>query len=576
VNKKIKYFFIFLFLFIFFTSFATDQRKRINWRFYADEASYFAITQSLAYDFDLKYSRRDIIRIDKRFKRGPEGIFLKKGTKGELTYAKSFAYPIFAALFFKLFDVQGILFFNGLMIFFSILMGYFLLKQYHPPWKSFLFSLIFVMASVTPIYISWMTADLFNFFAVFTGLFFFFYKFKHPAWFYLSALFFSAAIFSKLTPLIPIGIIYLSLLFKKQWKKFLLLSLISVLFCSGFLFFGYVQSGDVNFMGGERRSFYSEFPFEKPGYGFKHGFKMSTDDYWHRFYFSPRITISNLFYYFFGRFTGMFIYFFPAFFLLILFFFQKKIPEDWFVMGAIFAVILVLILLAPANYFGGSGSIGNRYFLTVFPLFFFLGFKKRTFKFMLLPVFMAFIFLSPVFMFSLHRSDPCRTAALSFPARLFPPEKTQFLNLQSNENPFAFHNFVRVGDKKYWLFFLNDNFWPIETTPVERNSFWTYGDKELEMIAAVPGKVQEFEIELKNIPRENKVTFQIEYKKKTLHLKPNETVILKFKDIKTLKIQNRYIFHMKVKSEQSYCFYLQEPESTDRRVVGVKTHIRLK
>lgn len=574
MNKHIRYFFLFLLLFIFFSSVAIDQRKRMKWRFYADEGSYFAITQSLAFDLDLKYNRRDIIRIYERFERGPEGLFLKKNSNGELSYAKSFAYPLFAAPFFRLFDVQGLFLFNGLMLFLSILMGYLLLKQFHPPNRSFAFSVIFILASVVPLYMSWLTADLFNFFFIFAGLFFFFYEFKNPRWFYLSAFFFATAVFSKVTPVVPIGILYLILLYKKEWKRFFILTGISVLVCSGFFIFNYLQTGDINYMGGERRSFYQQFPFEKPGYGFSHGHKMSTDDYWERFYFTPRIAATNLFYYFFGRFTGMFIYFFPAFFLLILFFFQRKIIDDWIILIAIFLSILVFTLLAPDNYFGGSGSVGNRYFLIIFPFFFFLGFRQRVFKLSLLPVVVALICLPSVFLYSLHRSDPCRYAGLSFPIRLFPPEKTQFLNLQTNENPFAFHNFIRVGKQKYWLFFINENFWPIETSPRERNSFWTYSDKELEMILAIPGKVDVFYVELTNIPVKNRVTIQIEYQKKEVELEPGEEVVVSFRNIRTLKIQNRYIFHVKIKSNQSYCYYLNEPRSNDRRIVGVKTLIK--
>ncbi|MCK4943351.1 MAG: hypothetical protein KAS65_07235 [Candidatus Aminicenantes bacterium] len=575
MKKNINYFFIFLLLFLLFSSLAIDQRKRMNWRFYGDEGSYFAITQSLAYDFDLKYTRNDIIRIYERFERGPEGLFLKKGPKGELSYAKSFAYPLFAAPFFRIFDVSGLFLFNGLMMFLTILMGYLLLNQYHPPGKSLAFTLIFILATVLPVYMSWLTSDLFNFFIIFAGLFFFFYHFKRPEWFYLSAFFFATAVFSKATPVIPIGILYLILLFRKQWKKFLILTFISILICAGYFMFNFLQTGDFNFMGGERRSFYQQFPFEKPGYGFSHGQKMSTDDYWQRFYFTPQITITNLFYYFFGRFTGMFIYFFSAFFILILFFFQRKVIDDWIILVAIFLSILVFTILAPDNYFGGSGSVGNRYFLIILPFFFFLGFKNRIFKFFLVPLVVALILLPSVLLYSLHRPDPCRYAGLSFPIRLFPAEKTQFLNLQTNENPFAFHNFIRVGDQKYWLFFINDNFWPIETTPKERNSFWTYADKELEMIIAVPGKVKEFDIELTNIPEKNKIKLQIEYAKREVTLAPNEKRIVRFKGIRTLKIQNRYIFLIKIKSEKSYCYYLNDSQSNDRRIVGVKTHIRL-
>lgn len=568
MEKSIKYFFIIFLLFIIFFSLSTNLPKRHRGGFLSDESTYFSITQSLAYDYDLKYTRKDIVRIKERFWVGPTGLFLKKGKNGNLFYAKSFAYPLFAAPFFRIFDVNGLLLFNGLMLFFSFFMAYLLLKQLYSKKKSFMFSAVFIFASITPIYISWLTADLFNFFTMFAGLFFFFYKFKNPSWFYLAALFFSSAVFSKPTCIIPVAIIFLILIMKKQYKKFILISLISIILCLSFVFFLYLQTGEINFMGGERKTFHGKYPFEKPQYTFKDGYKMSADNYWQRFYISPKVAVLNLFYYFFGRFTGMFIYFSSAFFLFIIFFFQKKIPEDWLMLFAITTSILVFTLITPENYFGGCGSIGNRYFLTIFPLFFFLGYKNRVFKFSLLPVFISVLFLSGVYIDSFSHSIYTRQAGLSFPTKLFPPEKTQYQTLQTNENPRAFGKLLRHGKMKYWIHFLNDNFYSIE-----ENSFWTNSNKKLELFLATPKKVKQFEIELTNSPVKNRVFFQIESQKKKVDLKPHQMSIITFKKIDGLKIRERYLYHIKIKSSESFCAYFNNPTSNDKRILGIKTHI---
>jgi len=568
VEKNYNYFFILFLLFIIFFSFSTNLPKRHRGGFLSDESTYFSITQSLAYDYDLKYTRKDIIRIKERFWIGPTGLFLKKGKNGALFYAKSFAYPLFAAPFFRIFDVNGLLLFNGLMLFFATLMAFLLLKQLYSKKKSFLFSLIFIFASITPIYISWLTADLFNFFTMFAGLFFFFYKFKKPGWFYLSALFFSSAVFSKPSSIIPIGIIFLTLVIKKQYKKFILISLISIMLSLSLILFLYLQTGEINFMGGERRTFYGRYPFEKPEYTFENGYKMSADNYWKRFYISPKVAILNLFYYFFGRFTGMFIYFSPAFFLFILFFFQRKIPEDWLILFAIIISILVFVLIAPENYFGGCGSVGNRYFLTLFPLFFFLGYKNRIFKFSLLPLFISVLFLSGVYIDSFYHSTYTRYAGLSFPIKIFPPEKTQYQTLQTNENPRAFGKLLRHGQEKYWVHFLNDNFHSIEG-----NSFWTNSNRELELFLATPEKVKKFEVELTNSPVKNRAFIQIESKKKRVNLKPHQMTIITFKKVNGLRVRKRYVYHIKVKSSKSFCAYFNNPANNDKRILGVKIHI---
>ena len=67
---------------------------------FADQAVYYAMAQSIAYDRDLEYTAKDLIRYREDFWAGPLGIFLKRtrGAEGErLFYSKSPAYPLFAA-----------------------------------------------------------------------------------------------------------------------------------------------------------------------------------------------------------------------------------------------------------------------------------------------------------------------------------------------------------------------------------------------------------------------------------------------------------------------------------------------
>lgn len=571
-TANIKIFFIIFLLFIIFFSFGTEIPNEHRRSFFSDESSYFSIIQSLAYDLDIKYRREDIVRIYERFPAGPVGVYLKKGKDGQITYAKPFMYPLFAAFFFRLFDTNGILLCNGLMLFFSILMGYLLLRQFYPDRQSLSFILIFMFSSVCWIYTWWMTSDLFNFFVLFAALFFFFYKFNKPGWFYLSGFFFAAFILSKPTNLAAVGVIFLLLLYRKEWQKFILLSLVCLIFLSGFVLFYYQQTGEVSYKlyyGGDRTSFYSQFPYERPGYKFVSQVKTTADDYWERIHITPKIAVLNLFYYVFGRFTGMFIYFFPAFFLLFVFFTQKKVPEDWFVLAAIIVSILVAcVLFAADSYFGGSGSLGNRYFLNIFPLFFFLGFKHRSFKFSFVPLLAAAILLSPTFMDALFKSYRPRMSGTAFPIKYFPVEKTQYSHLPTNENPHARNR--DIGGK-YRLFFINDNFHYLEG---ER--FWTVGKNKLEMLLLAPQKVKTFSVALLNSPVENRVCFQIERKKKRVGIGPEKTKRIEFEKVMGLKVARGYLYHLQVKADRAYCPFFAEKNNEDKRWLGVNIQIDLK
>jgi hypothetical protein len=565
--KFIRNFFILFLLAIIFFSFATDLPKTMKGGFFSDESSYYSIMQSLAFDQDLQYTRADIVRIREIFWVGPMGVFLKKGQDGRLFYAKSFIYPLAVAPFFRLFGDHGILLANGLMIFFVLLMGFLLLRQHHDPGKSFFFTIVYLFASVTFIYIWWITADLFNFFVNFSALFFFFHQFKRPAWNGLAGLFFALAVFSKPNNILHIGFLFLLLLYRKDWKKFIAMAVVALLVLGGLLYFSYIQTGAVNFMAGERRSFYGNFPLERPDFTFSSGIPMSSDTYWSRYYLSPTIALLNLFYYVFGRFTGMLVYFPSAVFLFLLFFFQKKKNEDWFLLAAIGTAILFYVLVAPDNYFGGGGSLGNRYFLNIFPLFFFLGYRDRAFKFSLLPVFAAVIFLSPVYVDSLFYSASPRFVGTNFPAKFLPPEKTQFATLPSNLNPRAFNK--HIGDK-YTLFFLNDNF-----NPLEGELFWSYADQEVELFLLAPRQVKTFFVQLKNIPLANRVRLQIDHQIQKVYLAADSVRAITFSHVSGLRLNQRYLYHIKIKSQRSYCPYFADPNSLDQRRLGVQTHIEL-
>ena len=571
MEKNVKIFFACFFLFVLFFALGTRTPNEHRRGFFSDESSYFSIIQSLAYDYDIKYTREDIVRIKERFPTGPVGVYLKRGADGRITYAKPFLYPLFSAPFFRIFDTNGILLFNGLMLFFSALMGYLLLKQYYPSARSLSFTLIFLFSSVTWIYTWWMTSDLFNFFTLFAALFFFFYHFRNRNWFYLSGVSFTVFILSKPTNAAPVAIIFLILLYRKEWKRFILLSLVCLLLLSGLVLFYYVQSGELTvklYYGGDRTAFFGQYPFERPEYKFESPGKTTMDDYLERMYLTPKVVVLNLFYYFFGRFTGMFIYFFPAFFLLVAFFFREKVPEDWFILAAIgLSILIACILFSADSYFGGSGSVGNRYFLNIFPFFFFLGFRKRKFTFPYVPVLAAVILLSPTFMDALFYSYRPRMAGIGFPVKYFPVEKTQYLHLPTNENPRARN--LDVGGK-YHIYFINDNFHLLEN---ER--FWTIGDNQLELLLLAPEKVRIFEVTLTNSPLKNRVVCRIENKTQRVGMGPRDQKTLVFENIDGLKVSRGYLYHIKVKSSGSYCPYFEEENSEDRRILGVNVHIEL-
>ena len=203
-----------------------------------DQAVYYSMSQSLAQDGDLEYTKRDLIRYYEVFPSGPLGIFLKKAKQGKLFYAKSFAYPLFAAPFVKLFGANGALIFHSFLLLLILLMGHAYLSLSNSPPVSLITILSFLFASVAGVYFLWISPDFFNLFLVFTILFLWLYKHRLPEktggdrqagkiqaflrsdWTdYIAGLLCGIAVFSKPPNIVLLGPIVLFSLTKKKLLK---------------------------------------------------------------------------------------------------------------------------------------------------------------------------------------------------------------------------------------------------------------------------------------------------------------------------------------------------------------------
>src|SRR5918996_4788167 len=68
--------------------------------FFSDEAVYYSMAYSFAYDGDMEYQRKDLLRVYREYPAGPTGIILKLNERDNtIVYGKSFLYSLVAAPF---------------------------------------------------------------------------------------------------------------------------------------------------------------------------------------------------------------------------------------------------------------------------------------------------------------------------------------------------------------------------------------------------------------------------------------------------------------------------------------------
>jgi hypothetical protein len=556
---------------------------------FADQAVYYALTQSIAHDLDLEYTKKDLARYYHDFDAGPQGIFLKKARNGRIFFAKSWAYSLFAAPFVRIFGYNGFLVFHSLLLLIVMLMGFAYFSRANSPLASISYLLTFLFASVAGVYYLWISPDFFNFCLAFIIVFLWVYKIKRretpqapgtsgpsrsfllsPGTDYLAALLVGLAVFSKPPNIVLLSPLVLYALYEKKFFKAVVLAVVFSLTIG--LLFGanYLLTSDWNYQGGERKTFIGSFPLEKDNLTFDNlGSTMTSENYFQRFLIPPKFILYNIFYYFFGRFTGIAWYFFPAFLALLLFFRAKRRFHDWLTLAALAGGILIYIVLTPEFYGGGGGTLANRYFLNIYPLFLFLPAEKKSWRQIVLIWAVAAVFISPILVSPFRSSAQPATHAKKFPIKALPLEMTQVNHFPTNTNPDAFRVHI-WPDKPYpqreFLHFLDDNFY----RKLEPTGIWTRGDKTCEFILKTYYPLREVGVRLLNNPRSNnEITVKVEGQKQKIVLQSKQWGTLRFPVGNGFQVEQRYHYRVKIKAAKGAIPYYEDPASLERRYLGV-------
>lgn len=377
--------------------------------FWSDGATYHGMAWSLAEDGDLQYEARDVFRTRREFPTGPQGIFLKRASGGwELTpefpwlgrvpraepriyYAKAFAYPVAVVPFVKLFGTRGLLLANAAFLGLAMAFSYAELRRRTAPARALGVTLALFLGTVTPLYLFWPQPEVFNVALITTGLVA--WRWNRPL---LAAVLLGIATYSKpynLWLALPLGIEPL-LVSRPHLRRGLIESVRrgAVLGGTVIALFGLnrIVTGEMNYQGGERKTFYGTFPLEAHGVTFGNSGQWMTTDQ-----LGPLVEgrdestrrtgparpaseyreafLRNLGYFWVGRFGGALPYFAPA--VLAVLAFLVLGPRDragWLALTAMAVSWLFYIQMIPDNWYGGGGTVGNRYFLNLLPLALFL------------------------------------------------------------------------------------------------------------------------------------------------------------------------------------------------------------
>lgn len=566
---------------------------------WSDEATYITMAHSLAFDYDLVYERRDLERVMREFAGGPSGIFLKRGREPDLSlsprfpflasrgavkdtlyYAKAYLYSLAAAPWVRLAGTNGLLVLHALIVLAVVACGYLFLVATCRPATALGYTLTFLGASVAPAYFVWLQPELFNLALVFLGLFFWLYKERAaspPALIrgttsdVIAAVFFGAAFYSK--PVLNAAILPLLALalLRRQWRRAATAGAAFALVVGGLFLVNLLVTGDLNYQGGDRKTFLGSYPFQTPQHTFDNtGLPKVTDDVYTQ---QPwDIVLYDLFFFHFGRFAGMAIYFFPALAAAGLFAFSRREPWQWLLLATATAECLLLVVWMPVNYHGGGGTLGNRYFMNIYPLYFFLTPALLRPARSLLPSWaMAGLFLTPILLDPFAAARAPGEHATSGPFKWLPVELSLINNLPTNSDPDKF----RRQMEGYLAYFLDNNTWGRE---IHRGlGFWVKGGTTAEMVVRTPIALDRLIVRVLNVSVPNRIRVCRGSSCEELEYAPGEKKELLLEAGRGFPYEDfgvrSYCYLLRISPSQGEIPMLRRRGERDQRFLGAFIHI---
>ena len=570
--------------------------------FQSDEATYYLMGHSLVKDFDLEYRQEDVQRTRQEFPQGPSGVFLKRGKTVDgapdpdplrLFFGKSFTYPLFAAPFVAILGTKGFYVFNAALLSLAFFCAYMFLSARTSIAVSLMLAGGFLFPTVVPVYWAWIAPELFNCVLGLVAYFCWLYKFVSPspsskrtAWLrgptsdIVAALIIGILTFSKPTSALlgaPIGLWWL---WRGDWRRAGGVAAAFVL-TAGLLFgVNTAISGEWNYQGGaDRSTCHGTYPFEVPGRGIEVCQERDTSQARTYVWFDREMFWSNfpanLKYFVIGRYGGVVAYFFPFVFAVIAFALAGRRREwwQWLVLASIAAQVLVFLITQPYTYFGGGGSVGNRYFMAAYGIAVFLLPPMRSFAASLVPWLVGGLFMAPLVVSPFDTSVRPGDRAFSGPLRQLPVELTNYLDLPVQTEGLMMQRWFgkTARHKGFQLLYLDKNSWLQEKDGL---SFWTRGKSRAELLLRSNEPERRLQLAVTAGPVPTTVDIDVEGHRARLSLAVNQTGIVQLAPPRGFPFKNvqgevSYIWRLSITTDTGFT----PPERDgpdDTRFLGVR------
>jgi hypothetical protein len=389
-----------------------------------DEATYAMQAASLAWDFDLAYSRRDYDRFVAQWGGPPDGVILQSRDGGaHITYGKPFLYALVTAPFVRISPQRGPLVANVLMLAAAAALAAHALRRRAGPLAPLAVTVL-VFASVAFAYVFWIHADILLFAATAAGLALVYgadrsrpaegtlpsQLFAGPAaaggWHWLGRWFLAGLLLAVPGAYRPFYLLLLlpavaALPAGRRRQSFGALAAGALLLLGVTALVQHAAGGGWSGYTGQRLGFYARTGYpdvDFPASRWDEKLRQWGNTSWVQEgafdpSASPRLWAWNSLYFLVGRNVGVLPYYLPLLLGALAF---RADRGRWLLPLMVALAAVAFLLVRPFNFYGGGGAIGNRYFLPLYAACWFMAARRWRAAELVLTVALAAPFLWPL------------------------------------------------------------------------------------------------------------------------------------------------------------------------------------
>jgi hypothetical protein len=386
----------------------------------------------------------------------------------------------------------------------------------------------------------------------------------------VASLLLGAATYSKPSHALLIAPIVVWWWWRRRYLRGLVLGALCVATVAGLFGINALNSGEFNYQGGDRKTFYEKFPFDgSTGDVWTSAPERSTNDsdaesvlqdYPNRFG-------HNVEYFLIGRHFGFVPYFFPGVVAIILWLASGSRFQPWRVLTllAVAGSAVALLVFAPYTWSGGGGPPGNRYFMSLYAAIFFLtppltSTAPAVLAWLGGALFTAKMLVNPF----VAAKFPNQTTERGF-ARRLPVELTMAndLPVMLLEGPRAHTWYSDV-----LLYFLDEHAYPPDVVDGEgHEGVWVAGDGRADVLMRCDWPIDHLRMTVQSPVR---TTFIVSAggRESTIPLVPGRPVTF---DLPASGVHDlrSYAYLLSARSTEGFTEHLRNPASTDYRNLGV-------